>query len=233
MPSKQEIRWLTLLQRTQNQLSRLHGFSLVVLDPDCNEVTVPSGLPPACAAADPTRSSACWNLRREAVARIQRTRQTVSLPCPRGRCCFVSPLGVDPDDFETPVVYFVAGSGPAQAAGSVRLIQDLFRLVRPPAAPGPGPGARPEDASPAATPWAAEGEAGLLTEREREILALIGAGLTNREIASQLYISQSTVKTHITHLLMKLGLNNRTEAALYAVRESICPRTSGSRKSPL
>lgn len=217
MPSEQHIRWLTLLQRVQNQVSRCHNFSLVVLDGECTEVTVPSGMPPVCNAADPSRSSTCWNLRREAIARIQATRQTVSLPCPRGRCCFVSPLGTDADDIETPVQYFVAGSGSAQATESVRLIQDLFRLISPPAAP------QPEPAPAAASRTRVKGAHGILTERELEILRLIGAGLSNRAIAQQLFLSQSTVKTHITHLLLKLGLNNRTEAALFAVRESLCP----------
>jgi len=216
MPSEQHIRWLTLLQRVQDQVSRCHDFSLVVLDVECTEVTVPSGMPPVCNAADPTRSSSCWNLRREAIARIQGTRQAVNLPCPRGRCCFVSPLGADVDDLETPVQFFVAGSGSAQATESVRLIQDLFRLISPPAAP------QPEPKSAAAPKTQVKGAYGLLTDRELEILRLIGAGLSNRAIAEQLYLSQSTVKTHITHLLLKLGLNNRTEAALFAVRESLC-----------
>ncbi|HEY8345975.1 MAG TPA: LuxR family transcriptional regulator [Symbiobacteriaceae bacterium] len=216
MVLEQHVRWLTLLQRVQDQLSRHLGFSLVVLDAECNEVTVPSGLPPICNTVNPDRSNRCWSLRREAITRIQGSRQAVNLPCPKGRCCFVSPAGVDDDDYETPVQYVVAGSGLPQATESMRLIQDIFRVVRPPIAPAPA--ARPAASQPAPV---VKGAYGTLTKREMEILALIGAGLSNREIAKQLYVSQSTVKTHITHLLLKLGLNNRTEAALYAARESI------------
>jgi DNA-binding NarL/FixJ family response regulator len=57
-----------------------------------------------------------------------------------------------------------------------------------------------------------------LTEREREILKLIGSGATNHEIAEQLFMSQSTVRTHTQHLYEKLGLETRTQLALYAVR---------------
>jgi DNA-binding NarL/FixJ family response regulator len=52
----------------------------------------------------------------------------------------------------------------------------------------------------------------VLTPRELEILSLIAMGLTNREIADRLGISHNTVKTHVGHILEKLGLRNRTEA---------------------
>ena len=55
-----------------------------------------------------------------------------------------------------------------------------------------------------------------LSEREREILALIARGASNKEIASQLYIAEGTVKNHITHILGKLGVRDRTQAALKA-----------------
>lgn len=57
-----------------------------------------------------------------------------------------------------------------------------------------------------------------LTERERDILKLIGAGATNREIAEQLFMSESTVRTHTQHLYEKLGMETRTQLALYAMR---------------
>lgn len=231
MASEQQIRWLTLLQRVQDQLSRYHDFALVVLDSECDEVTVPSGLPPICNTVNPDRSNRCWTLRRQAIARIVGTRQAVSLPCPNGRCCFVSPVGVGDDDYDTPVQYVVAGSGPPHAAESVRMIQDIFRLVCPPAAVAPEERpAAPAAAVTAPQPASVRGAYGTLTKREMEILALIGAGLSNREIAEHLYVSQSTVKTHITHLLLKLGLNNRTEAALYALRESIRPSPTPHRR---
>ncbi|MBW5482695.1 response regulator [Streptomyces bambusae] len=57
-----------------------------------------------------------------------------------------------------------------------------------------------------------------LTEREREVLALIADGRSNREIARALVLSEKTVKTHVSNILMKLDLADRTQAALWAVR---------------
>jgi DNA-binding NarL/FixJ family response regulator len=63
-----------------------------------------------------------------------------------------------------------------------------------------------------------------LTEREIDTLKLVAQGLGNKEIAGQLHISENTVKTHVRHILEKLHLNNRAEAAAYAVRHGLIPK---------
>lgn len=60
-----------------------------------------------------------------------------------------------------------------------------------------------------------------LTEREVEILQHMALGRTNQEIADELYLSERTVRTHVTNILAKLGLSNRTQAVLYALRQGI------------
>jgi NarL family two-component system response regulator LiaR len=60
-----------------------------------------------------------------------------------------------------------------------------------------------------------------LTPREREVLALIGRGMANKVIARELSLSEKTVKAHVSSILAKLGVADRTQAALYAVRAGL------------
>jgi NarL family two-component system response regulator LiaR len=60
-----------------------------------------------------------------------------------------------------------------------------------------------------------------LTEREQEVLQLIADGRNNREIAEKLVISEKTVKTHVSNILSKLHLDDRTQAAIYALRHGL------------
>ncbi|TKK89830.1 response regulator transcription factor [Herbidospora galbida] len=76
----------------------------------------------------------------------------------------------------------------------------------------------PEAAEAMLTP---SSEAVALTDREREVLALIAGGRSNREIARALDVAEKTVKTHVSNVLMKLGVQDRTQAALYAVRHGL------------
>ncbi|MDI9883365.1 response regulator transcription factor [Streptomyces sp. HNM0645] len=77
----------------------------------------------------------------------------------------------------------------------------LMTRLRQARAPEPEPGALPG-----------------LTDREREILALIGEGLTNRQIGQRLYLAEKTVKNHISRLLAKLGVERRIQAAVIATQ---------------
>ena len=60
-----------------------------------------------------------------------------------------------------------------------------------------------------------------LTGREAEVLRLLARGKANKQIASSLYVSEKTVKAHVSSILMKLGVQSRTQAALYAVRAGL------------
>jgi DNA-binding NarL/FixJ family response regulator len=62
-----------------------------------------------------------------------------------------------------------------------------------------------------------------LTAREHEVLLLLAAGLSNREIATRLSISERTARTHVSSILDKLALRSRTQAALYAVQQGLTP----------
>ena len=63
--------------------------------------------------------------------------------------------------------------------------------------------------------------AGALTPREREVLSLVAAGLANKQIARRLGISDRTVKAHLTSVFARLGVEDRTQAALWAQRHGL------------
>jgi len=107
--------------------------------------------------------------------------------------------------------------------------QEIARAVRAAAAGeallDPGVAARLLD-SLASPPGEAPGES--LTRREREVLGLIGRGFSNKRIALELGIAEKTVKTHVGHVLFKLGVPDRTSAAVFAVRAGLAPDGPGA-----
>jgi DNA-binding NarL/FixJ family response regulator len=95
----------------------------------------------------------------------------------------------------------VVASGEALLAPSVtkRLITEFSKLSDAPRVMG-----------------SAQAAYGELTERETEVLVLIAQGLSNAEIAERLVVAESTIKTHVSRILVKLGLRDRTQAAVFA-----------------
>ncbi|TDC73758.1 response regulator [Streptomyces hainanensis] len=100
---------------------------------------------------------------------------------------------------------------PEALAGAIRAVHAGHVLLQPEVA----------GALLAQAPGGSGGRAGSLTDREREVLALIARGRSNREIARALVLSEKTVKTHVSNILMKLDLADRTQAALWAVRHGV------------
>lgn len=66
-------------------------------------------------------------------------------------------------------------------------------------------------------------DAELLTDRERQVLTLVAQGASNNQIAEALFISERTARTHVSNILMKIGVRSRTQAALWAIREGLAP----------
>ncbi len=63
----------------------------------------------------------------------------------------------------------------------------------------------------------------VLTEREREVLALVARGYTNKQIAEALYVTEKTARNHVSHILEKPELSRRSEAAAFAVEHRLVP----------
>ncbi|MFG3255453.1 response regulator [Streptomyces sp. NPDC048172] len=101
---------------------------------------------------------------------------------------------------------------PEALAGAIRSVHAGHVLLQPEVA---GALLSEDDA------YGSAGRGPALTEREREVLGLIADGRSNREIARALVLSEKTVKTHVSNILMKLDLSDRTQAALWAVRHGV------------
>ena len=108
---------------------------------------------------------------------------------------------IDPDDLAEAIRLAAAGEAVINPRVGARLVKELR-------------GRRAENINPFSE----------LTDREMEVLRQIAAGKSNQEIAQALVISEKTVKTHITNLLSKLHLSDRTQAAVYAWQEGIVRR---------
>jgi DNA-binding NarL/FixJ family response regulator len=115
--------------------------------------------------------------------------------------------------------YLLKDAAPAEVEAAIRAVHRGEGLLDPAVtptvlasfAPAPGGAGRNQDA--ATDPGYAS-----LTPREREVLGLLGRGLTNAAIARELFVAEKTVKTHVSSILAKLRLADRTQAALYAAR---------------
>jgi DNA-binding NarL/FixJ family response regulator len=114
--------------------------------------------------------------------------------------------------------YLLKDAAPSEVEAAIRAVHRGDGLLDPAVtatvlAEVARPGAAPGSPAPAGDPGFAS-----LTPREREVLGLLGRGLTNAAIARELFVAEKTVKTHVSSILAKLRLTDRTQAALYAAR---------------
>jgi DNA-binding NarL/FixJ family response regulator len=120
--------------------------------------------------------------------------------------------------------YLLKNADPAQLARAVREAHEGGAIIDPTVAARLIGALADERPRAPAAPASEE-----LTAREREVLELIAGGRSNKRIAFELGISEKTVKTHVGHLLAKLGVNDRTQAAMLAVRQGLVSGPAGRR----
>jgi predicted ATPase/class 3 adenylate cyclase/DNA-binding CsgD family transcriptional regulator len=121
------------------------------------------------------------------------------------------------------------GDAAFEAAFSAgRTLSQVDAIALATAGPGPDPGDASAVTVPAAGQATAEGPAGLLSEREREIVALVAGGASDAQIAGRLFLSVNTVRSHLERIRDKTGARRRTELVRYAIQagiESAAPST--------
>lgn len=111
-----------------------------------------------------------------------------------------------PDELVKAIRVVASGGSLLQPSVAARVLDKLSALMGGAARDVAQPGAEPDEAPP------------LLTAREQEILAMLAAGARNRDIAGQLFISERTVKVHVSNLMDKLDARTRTEAVARAIK---------------
>lgn len=201
---------LSNLQLLQDLLSEQLDLFLILVDQNGNEITLPSKLPLACYehAISDTRCKNCLAL---AVASYADAgNESFVSCCHRSRYLAVLRTNIH---YAKPI-YLVSGYTvqAASLTGKLPLLQATFNL----------PVILESSSAPMKnSKKSLIGNTYGLTQQEVNILRYMVDGLTNQDIAIKLFISLSTVKTHIAHILTKLKVSNRTEAAMLALQNGL------------
>ncbi|HEX5503329.1 MAG TPA: response regulator transcription factor [Thermomicrobiales bacterium] len=127
----------------------------------------------------------------------------LAMPCEAGRTHLLLAQALAAGERQTAIAEGQAALAAFEALGAERLADEAAAFLRALGVKAARTGPR---------------GSGLLTKREREVLALLGEGLSNRELAERLFITRKTVEHHVASILAKLALSSRAEAAAYAVR---------------
>lgn len=210
------------VQSIQDSLADLSAMYLAVVDPAGAPLTIPSNQSARCTECQARFAELpCLPNIRQAIADTAANRTTSHARCPFGLLTYFSPLGTlgNPSRGSLAAILAIgklpaadrpAGSFPhAHVEKTVATFCRIFDLVFSlPARTGL---AGTDPLAPAPLP----ADTACLSAREREVLHLVALGLSNRTIADRLFISETTVKTHVHNILQKVKITNRTSLALF------------------
>lgn len=218
---------LAKIQCFQDSLSKSNEVTIFICDSNGEDFTVPSGRTDFCGKNMSQSKEVCEKYIRRACLEADKRGSTLFSMCPFGSWVAIAPLeclvrhelsgktryflvlihagkklwGQDNSD-DSDLKGFRASA--EMAANCMDIIFSLMNEAK--LLPEPQVGIKRENFE-------------RLTEREKEIVRLVSNGMSNQEIADQLVISEHTVKTHISNILKKLELNNRTKIALYEIQQ--------------
>lgn len=206
-------------QTVQDSLAQQFDISISILDYYANAYTIPSNQPLCCFQNQcKVDETVCKSSILSGIKESGRYLVPVNINCPKGLDIIIIPLG---ENKSAPIAYLTIGkifiSEPEELNNfqkAVSCITKVFELLFILLIRGNLVESIPLTSNQTLNEKGSE----LLTKREQQVLTMVGTGLSNQAIAKKLFISDSTVKTHITNILAKLHMNNRTELALYTTQ---------------
>ncbi|MGB4503985.1 MAG: LuxR family transcriptional regulator [Syntrophaceticus sp.] len=215
MVSGHSLELLARLQSLQDQLAKKTGLSLVLVNSQGEEVTIPSRLPIIC--NEPGQKDKCQCEIKRFIKQSDTQDEAAVSKCYQGLYVFSFKPGIQ---FARQKIYLIGGR--TKDVSSIEDELDLITAVyRLPITIDP---ALQENSRSQSKDVPVSGALENLTPRELDVLRFLGMGYTNKMIASQLYISPNTVKAHVSTILSKLGVASRTEAVLVAIKNNLVKR---------
>lgn len=207
--------FMARLQQAQDALAIKTGLSLVLVDSQGREITIPSHLPLVC--AQESHANRCLSDFRQLIKKARSQEEAVIQKCFGGLFVlgFKTAFRIDQGE-----VFLIGGRTDdlSSIQNGLNLISAIYSLPVATAGIAGDRDGRPEERA------LVTGVLSVLTIQEIRILRLIGEGFSNKAIAAQLYISPNTVKAHVSRILQKLQLSNRTDAALFALENGLVRR---------